>query len=323
MDNLVFDDSGDLVHEAFYELEIPVHEWGHPLHRRKGTVQSIVRSGDEDAAGEFVTRFAAVTQYLVDEKMEEHSQCKVCDVWKCPEDRRTLEQREKLDFSVDWHHALSEYEWMVVDFHQKGAWSPIIPLHTEDDEKVLVIRGDVAEEFTRAKLRRFGLGRVDLYRPNQKDKTELKVVQFKGGQCERHITLIGAPNACPFCGKTPLICPTCGSIFSPCKKCESECIVSRAKHKGPDDRRLVIAPYEEIPRDIMEGRKWDGADFIRKVGLNVISRRVLHLLQRLHAFPYYAFPMKMDVRGMSPEQLRWLREAYDGEFKVVTKKRSW
>src|SRR5690606_2592791 len=95
-----------------------------------------------------------------------------------------------------------------------GRLSDFVPSSTYD--KIVVTEG-FAERLKRSGLTgtQFLPLRIKVNQSLKPDPT-LFVLQFAGDDCLRPLKLQGAPNACPHCGKAPLICPECGFRQSRC-----------------------------------------------------------------------------------------------------------
>jgi len=138
------------------------------------------------------------------------------------------------------------------------------------------------------------------------DGPELYFAEFTGNYCQRLTPKWRCEEKrCPFCGYAPLICPVCNFREVNCPKCREPTTTVLDAHEGPKDKRLTIADIPKAGR-ILEGRQWDGCDFIAG---HFITRRVLLWLQSIHAAPYAACPARVCVDGISCEQQAWLRHA--------------
>ena len=70
----------------------------------------------------------------------------------------------------------------------------------------------------------------------------------------------------------------------------------------PDDQRLKSKALVPGTGRILEGPKWDGSDIIN-CGWYFITKRALEVLLSVHAAPFYARPARVDVEGLSKQQL--------------------
>jgi hypothetical protein len=129
----------------------------------------------------------------------------------------------------------------------------------------------------------------------------------QGQNCRRPLKCRGVANACPFCGLEPLICPNCGYEEVKCTRCGQITRILSSLHKGEGDRRLRMAP---VPKDgyVLDGRRWDGSDFVN-CGFIFITKRALDSLLSVHAAPFVARPACVCIDGMSDKQLAQLEAA--------------
>jgi hypothetical protein len=117
----------------------------------------------------------------------------------------------------------------------------------------------------------------------------------------RNTIRLEEPNACPFCGWGPVVCPSCGDITYDCERCKERILVPASDHKGADDKRWTIQ-RKPAAGTILEGKHWNGNDFVHFGSLHFVSKRVVDWLLRVHAAPFIAKPARVDVTGMTPEQ---------------------
>lgn len=139
-------------------------------------------------------------------------------------------------------------------------------------------------------------------------------LQFRGRACRRGFSVVGAPNACPHCGRKPLICPECGDYQLDCPDCKQEAWIAKKNHKGPNDKRLTPAGWDQWSPMVIDVNRWDGADFIyvtRDAGLetNVVTKRVIDWLLSIHAAPFLARRVMARLDGATAEQLKMLEVA--------------
>jgi hypothetical protein len=80
--------------------------------------------------------------------------------------------------------------------------------------------------------------------------------------------------------------------------------------RNGDERMLRSADVPPKGR-VLQGKTWDGQDFVQSQGLTFLTARALHWLCRVHARPFYARPAQVWTDGMSAEQLGWLDRARD------------
>lgn len=146
------------------------------------------------------------------------------------------------------------------------------------------------------------------------ENRRLYELQFRGKACRRGFSVVGAPNACPHCGRTPLICPGCGYYKTKCPDCGKEGWIAKKNHQGAGDKRLIPAGWDQWSPEVIDVNRWDGSDFVfvtLDAGLrtNIVTKRVVDWLLSIHAAPFVARPVEARLDGASPEQLKMLEEA--------------
>jgi len=138
----------------------------------------------------------------------------------------------------------------------------------------------------------------------------LRLMRLTGKECQRHPTIhIPEPNACRFCGWGPVVCEACGFIASYCPNCDEDLLVSGEEHQGPADRRFKQMP---LPPEglILDGQSWDGSDFIVSRGrLGFVTNRAVEWMVSVDAAPFIAKPRRVDVKGLSKQQLEAIHKA--------------
>jgi hypothetical protein len=117
-------------------------------------------------------------------------------------------------------------------------------------------------------------------------------------------------NLCPFCKESWVICKLCGFEFSRCPKCDTVCEVWINAERDPGDRRLTYEAPHPGGR-VLEGRLWDGSDFIQTQHYFYVSRRAFEWFASTHAGPIWGMKARFCVDGLSQDQQRWLDEARD------------
>jgi hypothetical protein len=140
---------------------------------------------------------------------------------------------------------------------------------------------------------------------NQSAIIDPKLVWLQSSRCDlfrrQAKPRLDGPNVCPFCDWGPVVCPECGDISYDCERCKERILVPEKQHQGAGDKRWIIKS-RSAPESILEGKHWNGNDFIMSRGWHYISKRVVDWLLRVHAAPFIAKPARVDVTGMSPEQ---------------------
>lgn len=164
----------------------------------------------------------------------------------------------------------------------------------------------LAKQFTGSRLAGIREVPVKILRDprSQAPDPELVGLSFQGRNFYRRRQITPKEgNRCPFCGHAPYICPVCDDGGGLCKKCGKQCLVFMHERSGPDDPRIVSIPTK---RWILDGRNWDGSDFMDG---NIITKRALDYLLSIHAAPFRAEPMLVDLRGCNAAQLKRLEDA--------------
>ncbi len=135
---------------------------------------------------------------------------------------------------------------------------------------------------------------------------DLVDLQFTGRRCLRPLSFRDAPDACPHCGREPLVCTACGFEYGLCPQCGKFAFKPFTAKREPGDKSLTVCPYEERNLVIVEGSRWDGSDFIYgrwDDGYpHIITKRALDWLLSVNAAPFYAHPALVNIDGLTPEQ---------------------
>jgi hypothetical protein len=85
-------------------------------------------------------------------------------------------------------------------------------------------------------------------------------------------------------------------------------IVAEDSLTGPGDRRIPIQIHLDGD-GIVEGDTWDGTDFCDATG--TVTTRFLDFLLAVHAFPFVAEPVLVDVSRMTEAQRKMLDESQE------------
>jgi hypothetical protein len=118
----------------------------------------------------------------------------------------------------------------------------------------------------------------------------------KGGFCRR-LKVKGAANACPHCGKEPVVCPGCGRIQRQCLACgKNTLFLPGAPWADSDEKGFRFEGYPDI--DIVQAKEWDGSDWFDSGGMTFISSRAKDWLERTHTYPIEIKPALLDVEGV-------------------------
>ena len=215
--------------------------------------------------------------------------------------------------SEDPQHVTGEYWKDVTVYLGGGPHVPPMLLLDGDAQRSVLVSAELAEQIEQTEFRGWRLLPVKVdeesrYRKPASGEPKLFELQFMGRNCYRSSSIVHAPNACPWCGDAPLICPGCGYRNIDC--CGNTHWIARKNHKGPGDIRLITDGYTRPA--IIEATRWDGSDFIfggldKSLWDHVVSRRVVDWLLSIHAAPFYARPVLIDVEGASDETLARLQ----------------
>ena len=221
------------------------------------------------------------------------------------------------DCPVDRTHVTAEYWTKAKCYVRGGTRVSAFVSDLAEVEPMTIISQVLAGPLKQSGLVGFSLvqATIDPQHPSAISKAQvpkglaLFVLNFMGTPCERSLTVRGAPNACPFCGKGPIVCPGCWVRFIGCPHCKEQTWTTRKDHGGANDRRLIVEPPKMNESRILEGAKWDGSDFIYAPMGGFITKRCLDWLLSVHAAPFYALPALVNVEGLSPEQLAKIEAA--------------
>jgi hypothetical protein len=110
----------------------------------------------------------------------------------------------------------------------------------------------------------------------------------------RYTTADQESAQCPCCG-VDIICNYCGEVSMVCIQCGRRNVILRGE--APNEALFTIETTLDTG---VSGKDWRGEDFIGPF----VSSRVLRLLESVHAYPYVAIPVPVDIAGMSDEALR-------------------
>lgn len=135
---------------------------------------------------------------------------------------------------------------------------------------------------------------------------EIYMLHATGLDCTR--PLIRQPpikNLCPYCGWGPVVCPECFHRAYSCERCGRRIIVAREDHGGDDDPRFSLTPRPENGL-IIEGRDWDGSEFLSGGDKVIVTKSAVDWLLKLQDVSFVATPCRVDVTGMSDSQRKAL-----------------
>lgn len=134
---------------------------------------------------------------------------------------------------------------------------------------------------------------------SQEKDPKLLLLDIGNSNCNlsQRFTIEGGPNRCPHCGNTTMVCPSCGFTNWPvCIRCEKWTIYKKdISISHPNGFQLVGFPPDTA---IVEGKQWDGRDFIRTHGGDCVSKRAKDWLERTHAHPVFFEPAFLNIEGV-------------------------
>ncbi|MEX0715648.1 MAG: hypothetical protein WD066_03640 [Planctomycetaceae bacterium] len=133
-------------------------------------------------------------------------------------------------------------------------------------------------------------------------------LEFAGRVWLRPYILVDKPNACPFCGDGPIICDNCWHVDDRCDACGERTVVGPTGNVASGSLVMQLQPDEGY---ILQGKSWDGRDFVQARGHKFVTARALHWLCVAHARPFWARPARVWTDGMTDEQYRWMERARD------------
>ena len=278
MDNVTIPRNGDLREGYFYQFDVPCYE--------------TARCGP-------YARNSIWSQYPVsdDEYCEAYGLRPQCYFQEC-----------------GGYRHLTSWVWFrpQVELIAGNAQMGVIPLNNHNRGQLLT--EEVAKRLRATQFRGWDLERATVVGEKRSPKgMELYMLNALGGNCIRPWSVHGAPNACPFCGKTKLVCQECGQHNFLCDRCGNEMWVIREKHQGVCDKRLIRTPVDECLPNIVDGHLWDGSDFFQCSwswqGQPFVTRRVVDWFLSQHVAPMVAETVLVDVSQMTPEQRQVLEAA--------------
>jgi len=155
------------------------------------------------------------------------------------------------------------------------------------------------------------LGGLSVPSPEVAKGLDLHMLTFEGRACRRAWSVRGVKNACPWCDNGPVVCPDCGIIVQVCPDCGNLRFYGGGRndyleeYRNADVRPLFSEagpgadPAGRNRPHILEGKKYDGKDFIYP---NFISGRALNWLLEQKAAPFFVVPAVVDVQGLTTKQ---------------------
>lgn len=299
MENIVIDRSGTMVSGYFYELCVLMTDDSVSLEHSYEPEDDIVSLclPSDSKPGETQERD------YVSARIEEISGAD--NTFDCPVDRT--------------HRTASVWKNVTVQLSGGPDYSDLI-YGDLDASRTLLVPERMAKRLLASPFRGYHLAEildVDYSRVTNHSLTaknfRIFELQFRGRACRRGFSVLGAPNACPHCGRSPLICPGCGQDEMICPNCGNGAWIGKKNHKGSTDKQLIAADWSQMSPMVIDVNRWDGSDFIfvtLDVGIqtNVVTKRVVDWLLSLPAAPFVARPVQARLDGASAEQLRMLDE---------------
>jgi hypothetical protein len=218
--------------------------------------------------------------------------------------------RRKHDCPLDKAHVTASYPSYPKEPVAEIFGARLSDFVPDADSNLAIVNETLAERLKRSGLTGLSFTTIATWEHvNERPGAKLSIANFEGRDCRRGFEVAGAPNACPFCGRKPLICPACGYGGAVCPDCGKHTLTWTHLHQGAGDRRLKgnLEGFHKKP--IVEGKRWDGSDFSYNRSGGIITRRALDWLLGVHAAPFYVQPMLVDIEGMTDEQLAKLEAA--------------
>jgi hypothetical protein len=102
-------------------------------------------------------------------------------------------------------------------------------------------------------------------------------------------------DKCPWCGQGPIVCPDCGHCLNPCEKCGRDWGVAEHNPDVGKNARIIIEEKSAL-LTVIDPRRWDGSDFFMECYL---TRRAVDFLLSIHAAPFVAEPVPVNMLGIS------------------------
>ncbi|MBN69942.1 MAG: hypothetical protein CME32_11780 [Gimesia sp.] len=295
--HIYLDDSGTLKSGTFFDIEIPLNDSFVFNSTTEGWTFFSSRTPTEDELSirnhHGQTRKQWFRGEISDEKFRANKRCQLDKNHVTEEYASYL----KLKPEYDENTLYSEFN-LVSSMHYQ------YPIVTESFKERIEKSGLKGADFLPLT--------VDSHcREKYPDAPLLFAIQFMGKKCTRQLRIQGAKDECPFCGRQNLFCKECGFSNLQCPDCSNYVATSIDGHKGPNDKRLKFSPVTQRRFQIMEGHKWDGADFIYGGGFsstypNIVSKRALDWLLSVHAVHFCARPIQVCIDSMTDQQLEKL-----------------
>lgn len=208
-------------------------------------------------------------------------------------------------------HAM-QYALTAVEGERYARGHRLLEFVKDEGMDLLLVSKTFGERIQRSNLKGWRLEPVTVYDHFTRDVIDDTLhLQCTGRNCARPMRVTRDRNTCPFCGKHWIICEKCGHEQRECLESGAMTICDSREANCGSEVRLLTYEVWDLQEEILEGCRWDGADFVRTHTAEYISHRVLRWLQSLHAGPLGAVPARFCTDRMSREQSRWMEEAAD------------
>lgn len=211
-------------------------------------------------------------------------------------ERRTVEEIRDCPLS-DRHVAATELREISLCLCGGTEVGPIVP-HVD----CLLVNGHLKHLLERSRLRgcRFVRAHIAVNQSGISDP-EIHALDPSGRDPSRPLRVVPeSENRCPGCGYGPLFCAVCGTELFTCPNCHEGCVVPQRDAKTAEKR--IILTHQRAELGIVDGKRWDGSDFMG-YGLPLVTKRVVDYLVRVGAKPFKAHPYLVDVSGLTADQL--------------------
>jgi hypothetical protein len=124
---------------------------------------------------------------------------------------------------------------------------------------------------------------------------ELTIPRMAGRS--NRLKILNADNTCPHCRREPMICPGCGHLNTPrCLKCGKITMYQPEAPEYSDSQGFEVQITPE--QWILEGKGWDGSDWVLGNGGIFVSNRAKEWMERTHTFPVAFKPALLNIEGV-------------------------
>jgi len=185
---------------------------------------------------------------------------------------------------------------VVLDLNNGYDNSPFLP----HGDALTILSGELSRKLACSGLEVAATLRCDHLGWRGDDQPDLHVLRTSGR--DPLFPLVPFPpeaNRCRKCGFEPLVCPGCGDRGKSCPNCEIDAFELEREHRGASDPRIVIPyPYKT---DVVDLRRWDGADVFGDGYVPILTYRAVQFLLRTNAYPFKAEPLAVCRTVITPE----------------------